>query len=216
MRRFWYFHVSKWSGGKNLAFQCCAKMVGLLQHGSILHGLNSQVTPKDSQSSFDIPKYHPDTPRLSLRHPKTSPNSIRHYRHRRISSIIQGGYLVRQYMRSWTKVEPSYHFSTTLKGKIFFHLIILKHQNTKTAAYMLSKNHWVSPFFAFFRFIREILFVTVALDHPVSLHVCSPENNETSFVKRSRNTERGHEKVLRIIIFQTVLKSWGGGRFRCL
>ena len=38
-----------------------------------------------------------------------------------------------------------------------------------------------------------------------------PENNETSFVKRSRNTERGHEKVLRIIIFQAVLKSWGGG-----
>ena len=79
------YHVEK-----NLVFQCCAKMVGLLQHGSILHGLNSQVTPKDSQSSFDIPKYHPDTPRLSLRHPKTSPNSIRHYRHRRISSIIQG------------------------------------------------------------------------------------------------------------------------------
>ena len=75
------YHVEK-----NLAFQCCAKMVGLLQHGSILHGLNSQVTPKDSQSSFDIPKYHPDTPRLSLRHPKTSPNSIRHYRHHRISS----------------------------------------------------------------------------------------------------------------------------------
>ena len=32
---------------------------------------------------------------------------------------------------------------------------------------MFSKNHWVRPFFAFFRFVREILFVTVALDHPV-------------------------------------------------
>ena len=32
---------------------------------------------------------------------------------------------------------------------------------------MLSKNHWVRPFFAFFMFVREILFVTVALDHPV-------------------------------------------------
>ena len=32
---------------------------------------------------------------------------------------------------------------------------------------MLSKNHWVRPFLAFFRFVREILFVTVALDHPV-------------------------------------------------
>ena len=89
--------------------------------------------PQRLPSSFDIAKYHPNTPRLSLRHPKTSPNSIRHYRHRRISSIIQGGYLVRQYMRSWTKVEPSYHFSTTLKCKIFLHLIILRHQNTKTA-----------------------------------------------------------------------------------
>ena len=32
---------------------------------------------------------------------------------------------------------------------------------------MLSKNHWVRPFFVFFRIVREILFVTVALDHPV-------------------------------------------------
>ena len=32
---------------------------------------------------------------------------------------------------------------------------------------MLSKNHWVRPFFAFFKFVREISFVTVALDHPV-------------------------------------------------
>ena len=85
---------------KILHFSVVSKMVGLLQHGSILPGLNPQVTPKDSQSSFDIPKYHPDTPRLSLRHPKTPPNSISHYRHHCISSNIQGGYLVRQYMRS--------------------------------------------------------------------------------------------------------------------
>ena len=76
MRRFRYFDVSKLSCGTNLAFQSCGKMVGLLQHGSILHGLNSQVTPKDSQSSFDISKYHPDTPRLSLRHPQTASDTI--------------------------------------------------------------------------------------------------------------------------------------------
>ena len=37
--------------------------------------LNSAWTEASSnpQSSFDIPKYHPDTPSLSLRHPKTSP-----------------------------------------------------------------------------------------------------------------------------------------------
>ena len=34
----------------NLAFQCQYKMVDLLQHGSIMHGLNSQVTLKDSQN----------------------------------------------------------------------------------------------------------------------------------------------------------------------
>ena len=45
---------------KILHFSVVPKMVGLLQHGSILPGLNPQVTPKDSQSSFDIPKYHPD------------------------------------------------------------------------------------------------------------------------------------------------------------
>ena len=31
----------------------------------------------------------------------------------------------------------------------FFHLIILRHQNTKTAAYQLSKNYWVRPFSEF-------------------------------------------------------------------
>ena len=139
------YHVKK-----NLVFQCCAKMVGLLQLSSIPQRLPKQLWH---------PNIPPDTPRLSLRHSKTSPISIRHYRHRCISSIIQGGYLVHQYMRSWTKVEPSYHFSTTLKGKIFFHLIIWSHQNTKTAAYMLSKNHWVRSFFAFFRFVREIYII---------------------------------------------------------
>ena len=42
--------------------------------------------PQRLPSSFNIAKYHQNTPRLSLRHPKTSPNSIRHYRHHRISS----------------------------------------------------------------------------------------------------------------------------------
>ena len=40
---------------KILHFSVVSKMVGLLQHGSILPGLNPQVTPKDSQSSFDVP-----------------------------------------------------------------------------------------------------------------------------------------------------------------
>ena len=109
MGRFWYFDVSRWWGVKNLAFQCCAKMVGLIRHGSILHGLSSQVNPQRLPSSFDIAKYHPNTPRLSLRHPKTSPNSIRHYRHHRISSqTFKVVYLGHQYMRSWMKVDRSH------------------------------------------------------------------------------------------------------------
>ena len=34
-------------------------------------------------------------------------------------------------------------------------------------AYKLSKKYWVMHFFAIFRFVREKLLVTVALDHPV-------------------------------------------------
>ena len=64
-------------------------------------------------------------------------------------------------------MEPKLHFGTTLKGTTFFHLTIPRHQNTKTAAYKLSKNDWVRPFFGIFRFAREKLFVTVAFDHPV-------------------------------------------------
>ena len=60
--------------------------------------------------------------------------------------------------------RPFWHNTEMLD---FFHPIILRHQNTKTAAEKLSKNHWVRPFFTFFWFVREILFVTVAFDHPV-------------------------------------------------
>ena len=64
-------------------------------------------------------------------------------------------------------MEPKHHFGTTLKSTTFFHLTIPRHQNTKTAAYKLSKNDWVRPFFEIFKFAREKLFVTVAFDHPV-------------------------------------------------
>ena len=33
--------------------------------------------------------------------------------------------------------------------------------------YKLSKNDWVTPFFVIFRSVREILLVTVFLEHPV-------------------------------------------------
>ena len=66
-------------------------------------------------------------------------------------------------------MEWKHYFGTALNGTVFCQLTILRHQNTKTAAYKLAKNDWVRPFFAIFRFIREILFVTVAFDHTVAL-----------------------------------------------
>ena len=35
--------------------------------------------------------------------------------------------------------------------------------------YKLSNNDWVTPFFVIFRSVREILLVTVFLEHPVAL-----------------------------------------------
>ena len=64
-------------------------------------------------------------------------------------------------------MEPKHHFVRTLKGIACFHLTTLRHQNTKTAAYQLSKNYCVRPFVGVFRFAREESFFTVAVDHPV-------------------------------------------------
>ena len=47
------------------------------------------------------------------------------------------------------------------------HLAFLKHQNTKTSLYKLSKEHWVIAFFKCFWFVRRELQFTVYLDHPV-------------------------------------------------
>ena len=73
-------------------------------------------------------------------------------------------------------MEWKHYFGTALNGTFFCQLTILRHQNTKTAAYKLAENDWVRPFFAIFRFIREILFVTVAFDHPVFVHFPKQHN----------------------------------------
>ena len=68
-------------------------------------------------------------------------------------------------------MEPKHHFGTAQNITTFVHLTILRHQNTKTAAYQLSKNDWVRPIFLFFGFAREKSFVTVAFDRPVALKI---------------------------------------------
>ena len=50
----------------------------------------------------------------------------------------------------------------------FTHLTFLKHQNTKTSHYKLSKNHWVIALLEIFGSVRKKLQFTVFNDHPVS------------------------------------------------
>jgi len=46
-------------------------------------------------------------------------------------------------------------------------LAFLKHQNTKTSLYKLSKNHWVITLWGMFGSVRSKLLSTVSLDSPV-------------------------------------------------
>ncbi len=48
------------------------------------------------------------------------------------------------------------------------YLTLLKHQNTKTSLYKLSKNHWVIALFEFFGSVRKKIQFTVSLKHPVA------------------------------------------------
>ena len=53
------------------------------------------------------------------------------------------------------------------KRQISIHLTVLKHQNTKTSLYKLSKNQWVIMLLEIFGSVRRKLQSTVSLDHPV-------------------------------------------------
>ena len=53
------------------------------------------------------------------------------------------------------------------KRQISIHLTVLKHQNTKTSLYELSRNHWVFELFEIFGSVRKKLQFTVFNDHPV-------------------------------------------------
>ena len=56
-----------------------------------------------------------------------------------------------------------------LRKAKFTHLTILKHQNTKTYLYKLSKNHWVIALLEIFGSVRKKLQFTVFNDHPVDI-----------------------------------------------
>ena len=46
-------------------------------------------------------------------------------------------------------------------------LTVLKHQNTKTSLYKLTKNYWVNTLFEILGSVTRDLQSTVSLDHPV-------------------------------------------------
>ena len=73
----------------------------------------------------------------------------------------------------------------SFKRQIFTHLTVLKHQNTKTSLYELSKNHWVFALFEIFGPVRKRLLSTVFNDHPVSTisHITSNLNKVGKFVR---------------------------------
>ena len=54
-----------------------------------------------------------------------------------------------------------------LKRQNSTHLTLLKHQNTITSLYMLSKNHWVITLLGIFESVGRKFQSTVSLDHPV-------------------------------------------------
>ena len=70
-------------------------------------------------------------------------------------------------------MEPKHHFGTAQNITTFVHLTILTHQNTETAAYQLSKNDWVRPFFYFLgstekNHLSQLLLITLR-DNPSGL-----------------------------------------------
>ena len=75
-------------------------------------------------------------------------------------------------IRVYGSAQALYCVANTLywksfKRQIFTHLTVLKHQNTKTSLYELSKKYWVFVLFEIFVLVRKILQSTVFNDHPV-------------------------------------------------
>ena len=75
-------------------------------------------------------------------------------------------------LREHLRVQALYGTAIALYWKISerqnsTHLAFVKHQNTKTSLYKLSKNNWVVTLFEIFGSVRKKLQSTVSLDHPV-------------------------------------------------
>ena len=85
-------------------------------------------------------------------------------------------------IRVYGSAQALYCVANTLywksfKRQIFTHLTVLKHQNTKTSLYELSKNHWVFALFEIFGSVGKKLQSTVFNDHPVKGQLDPPVGN---------------------------------------
>ena len=102
-------------------------MVGWLQHGSILHGLNPQITPKDSQAvltSQNTTKIHQDSPSDTPRHPQTASDTIG------TAVYIQSFKVVIWCVSIWGAERRWSHHTILAKhwnARFFLHLSIVKY-----------------------------------------------------------------------------------------
>ena len=81
-------------------------------------------------------------------------------------------YGVWMHIRVFWSVQALYGATNALYWKCFkrqnsTHLTPVKHQNTKTSLYKLTKNYWVITLFEILGSVRRDLQSTVSLDHPV-------------------------------------------------
>ena len=76
------------------------------------------------------------------------------------------------------------------------HLTPLKHQNTKTSLYKLSKNHWVITLFEIFGSVRRDLQSTVSLDHPVFVLVTASSSFQSQSQTEWRKLEYEGETLV--------------------
>ena len=63
----WFCILMSQNGGKNIAFKCCSKMVGLLQ---------PPKTPKVALTSQNATQIHQDSPTDTSRHQQTASDTI--------------------------------------------------------------------------------------------------------------------------------------------
>ena len=129
-----------------------------------LQGLNTQIHPHRNPNFTHVHKQHSDTLWIVFRCLEEVSESIK----------VKCMYVCWVWMRQmvYMSVQALYgaanaRYANISETQNCVQLTLLRHQNTKTSPYRLSKNHLVMPSFAIFLSIIEKLLVTVFREHPV-------------------------------------------------